>query len=148
MKRIILGCLILFGVLICCTNCNNNKTFTKRNYIHNISEETITLVCPHFPSTYRYDSIFLKSNEYYLFEESECVDGDVVNINLNYDYPLYIYYHDTCFQVDRNDENCCLWERAYRYSTAQEDSLFAEKENDYIRIFDMTTEKIHAGIRK
>ncbi len=147
MKRLILTSLVLFGILIGCTNCSN-KTFTKRNYIHNLSGETITLVCPHFPSTYRYDSIFLEDSEYYLFEESECIDGESAGMNLNNNYPLYIYYRDTCFQVDRNDVNSCLWDGAYRHSIAKEDSLLGQKGNDYILIFDMTTEKIHTCIRK
>lgn len=107
-------------------------------YLHNTSNYDVVVVTPYSPVTLAYDSIILKNGDYYLLEAITSSNNINGYDNLNNKCPLYIYLNDIRYQVDRIDDNACVWARSYREATNEEENVFTEKDIDWIRVYDLT----------
>ena len=112
-------------------------------YLHNTSNYDVVVVTPYSPVTLAYDSIILKNGDYYLLEAITSSNNKINgHDNLNNKCPLYIYLNDIRYQVDRNDDNACVWARSYREATKEEENVFMEKDIDWIRVYGLTETNI------
>ena len=133
----------LFSVLT--AGCGRSSVICVKYYLHNVSGQDIVVVNTFGVST---DSVALKNGDYYKLFSLKTSKDEANLHNLNGSKPLYIYLNDTCYQVDRNDANSCLWADSYREGTDEEYSTFSSEDIDWIQVYDLTETNIKSQIHK
>lgn len=147
---ICLPAIMAIGVMLLsfggCENVNHSADSIAKYYLHNVSGCNITIVNTHTYSG-SVDSVSIGADGYYLFQHHAVSnDGYGYMEVLNAGYLLYIYINDSCYQVDRNDNESCLWAGIYREAATAERESLATSDRDWIRVYELTEENIKSQI--
>lgn len=115
------------------SSCNQSRPILYM--MENQTGTTITIYPPYSPYG---DSTILNSGDYFTIGHfSTPKDGPVIE-SFYMTYPVYISMEGVKYQIDRNQDDNCLWERNYHPAPeALADSLRQFK-NELVRIYVLT----------